>query len=143
MSNDMLQNIEYLREKANVSYEEAAQLLEQFDGNVMSAIVELERQGRLFSQGSDGNAQTGSAEQWQKDANEAKAKAESFFQKMSKTHVVITKKGKNGEREAIADVSAPIAAGVTLFAPYVTLATAAIGFISGYQVNVEQPDDEK
>lgn len=142
MNNDMLENIEYLREKADVTYEEAAQLLEQFDGNVMSAIVALEKQGRLFSQTASGYTQQSCDEPWQKEVHEAKSKASSFFQKMGKTHVIISKKGENGKTETIANVSAPIAAGVTIFAPYVTLAATAIGFASGYQVKIEKHDEE-
>lgn len=138
MNNDMLQNIEYLREKANVSYEEAGQLLEQFDGNVMSAIVELEKRGRLYSQKASGNAQSENAEKWQKEANEAKNKASSFFKEVGKTRLVIEKRRGDGEMETIANVSAPLAAGVTIFAPYITLAATAVGLASGYQVKVEK-----
>lgn len=142
-NNDMLQSIDYLREKANVSYEEAVKLLERFDGNVMSAIVELERRGLLYSQHTSGHAQPDGTEQWQRDVDEAKNKAASFIQKAVKTRVVIEKKGDNGETETIANVSAPIAAGVTLFAPYVALAATAVGFATGYAVKLERPEDQK
>lgn len=143
MNNDMLQNIEYLRGKADVSYEEAMHLLERFDGNVMGALVELEKSGRLYTQRPFGNTQTDYTEQWQQDASEARNKASSFIKKASKTRVRIEKERENGEIETIANVSAPIAAGVTLFAPYVTLAATAIGIATGYRVKVDQPDDEK
>ena len=42
MNNEMIQNIEYLREKANVSYEEATELLENNNGDVMHAMIELD-----------------------------------------------------------------------------------------------------
>lgn len=139
-NNDMLQNIEYLREKASVSYEEAAQLLEQFDGSVMRAVVELEKRGRLYSQGASDYVQPGIADQWQRDVNEAKGKAASFIQKANKTHVIIEKKLDNGETDTIANVSALIAAGITIFAPYVTLAAIAFGYASGYHVKVKRAD---
>lgn len=143
MNNDMLQSIEYLREKADVSYEEAMRLLEKFDGNVMSAIVELEKNGRLYTQGPSTGSRSDCSDQWQKDANEARNKASSFMKKASKTRVIIGKKRENGEMETIANVSAPIAAGITICAPYVTLAATALGFASGYQVKVERPDDKE
>ncbi len=72
---DMLRNIEYLREKADVSYEEAQALLERFEGNVMRALVELEHQGRIYGQ----PQAEAHARQADPDFAAAKAKAASFW----------------------------------------------------------------
>src|ERR1035437_10303675 len=42
-----LESIEMLRERANVSYEEARAALEKFDGNIVEALIYLEKQDRL------------------------------------------------------------------------------------------------
>ncbi|MCI8477769.1 MAG: ubiquitin [Oscillospiraceae bacterium] len=42
-----LEQVEQLREKADISYEEAKALLEQTDGNLLDALILLERQGRM------------------------------------------------------------------------------------------------
>ncbi len=42
-----LEQIEKLRERANVSYDEAKQALEAADGDVLEALISLERQGRV------------------------------------------------------------------------------------------------
>lgn len=141
MNNDMLQAIEYLRERADVSYEEATRLLEESGGDVMRAIVEMEKQGRLYSQQVSGNAQTDRGAQWEAEAQEAKGKAASFFQKAVKSRVIIEKKREDGEMETVANVSAPVAAGITIFAPYITLAATAIGIATGFQVKVEKPEN--
>ena len=39
--------IDKLRERANIGYEEADQLLEQTNGNLMEALIILEKQGRI------------------------------------------------------------------------------------------------
>ncbi|MBO7711104.1 MAG: hypothetical protein J6S83_11590 [Lachnospiraceae bacterium] len=44
---DKLEKIERLRERANVSYEEAREALEQADGDLLDAIVLLEKQGKV------------------------------------------------------------------------------------------------
>ena len=44
---EMMEKVERLREKANVSYEEAKAALEQTGGELLDAIVLLERQGKV------------------------------------------------------------------------------------------------
>ena len=46
---DKLEKIERLRERANVSYEEAKNALESADGDLLDAIVLLEKQGKVNS----------------------------------------------------------------------------------------------
>ena len=46
---EMIEKVERLREKANVSYEEAKEALEQSGGDLLDAIVLLERQGKSKS----------------------------------------------------------------------------------------------
>lgn len=46
-----LEQVERLREKADISYEEAKALLEQTGGDLLDALILLERQGRLDGQG--------------------------------------------------------------------------------------------
>ena len=44
---EMLEKVERLREKANVTYEEAKAALEQTGGDLLDAMVLLERQGKV------------------------------------------------------------------------------------------------
>ena len=44
---EMFEKVEYLRNKADISYEEAVQLLERYDGDLTRALIELERSGRI------------------------------------------------------------------------------------------------
>ena len=139
MNDQNLQNIDYLREKANLSYEEAVALLEKNGGDVTRALIELEQQGRIPSQftGSENKQSTHC------DAQEAKAKATSFFKKACQTRLVVERNRENGEKDTVANLSAPFVAGVTIFAPYITLASAALTLISGYQVKVRKEDPDK
>lgn len=44
---DLLEKVEYLRDKADIGYEEALTLLERFDGDMTRILIELERSNRL------------------------------------------------------------------------------------------------
>lgn len=49
-----LEQVEKLRERANVSYEEAKAVLERHDGDLLESLIELERQGRSDTAGQGG-----------------------------------------------------------------------------------------
>ena len=91
-NNDMLANIEYLREKANVSYEEAEQLLEAHNGNVMRVLVELEHQGRVFSKEGTAAEPKQNWSQYDQKHNDGMRKMKSFVQKAIQTRLVVEKK---------------------------------------------------
>lgn len=139
MNDDMLRNIEYLREKADVSYEEAERLLERFDGNVMRVLVELERQGRIFDQAPPEQGRTTHTTQQQRDQqkNEAGEKAKRAINNAFRHHVVV-ESGKGEDKKTIADLSAPFVVGASIFAPHVAIASAALMFISGYRVKIKR-----
>lgn len=150
MNDDMLRNIEYLREKADVSYEEAATLLERFDGNVMRVLVELERQGRVYSQA--GAGETASPQQEPDPtphaaANEAKEKATSFINKAFEHRLVVERENKEGGKETVANLNVPFFLGATVVAPHLMIASAALTFVCGYRVKLKRekadvvPDD--
>lgn len=47
MGNYTIEQVDYLREKADVSYEEAVALLEQYQGDLTRCLIDLERKGRI------------------------------------------------------------------------------------------------
>ena len=60
---EMLEKVERLREKANISYEEAKAILEQTNGDLLDAIVLLEQQGKAKTAGQGGTYSTSYEEQ--------------------------------------------------------------------------------
>lgn len=138
---EMLENIEYLRERANVTYEEAELLLNQFDGNVMRVLVELEHQGRVYGQAHNDGDTTGSANQDSDPVDDGMKKAKSFFENAMKTHLVIEK--NTGDKQTkVADLPAPLAVVGALAAPWLAVAAAGLGFATGYTAKVEKAKDE-
>lgn len=132
MADDMLQKAVYLRERADVTYEEAMQLLEKNNGDVIACLVELEKQGRVYG------GERAHMNHNDSCAHEAKDKITSFFKEACKTRIVIEKRKENGDRETIANLSAPVAAGITIAAPYLTLAAGVIALATGHQVKVKK-----
>ena len=51
MKNYEIEQIDYLRDKAGLTYEEAIGLLEKHDGDLARCVVELEREGRIRPEG--------------------------------------------------------------------------------------------
>jgi len=135
MTDDMLQKAVYLRERADVTYEEATQLLTKNDGDVVACLVELEKQGRVY-EGDHAKMQNNNY-----CAQETKEKVTSFFKEACKTRIVIEKRKDNGDRETIANLSAPVAAGITILAPYLTLAGGVIALATGHSVKVKKENE--
>jgi len=137
MSGDMLEKADYLRERANVTYEDAKQLLEKNNGDVVASLVELEKQGRVYARQSDGREHE-SMHYCHHDVQEAKNKAAIFFKDACKTRIVIEKHNGNGEKETVANVSAPIAACITVVAPYLSLAAGVFALATGHQFKIKK-----
>ncbi|MBR2257933.1 MAG: hypothetical protein IJ899_11545 [Blautia sp.] len=47
MDMDMMNKVEMLREKANITYEEAKRVLDEADGDLLEAMILLERRGKV------------------------------------------------------------------------------------------------
>ncbi len=141
MSGDMLEKADYLRERANVTYEEAMQLLEKNGGDVVASLVELEKQGRIYERQADGRERA-NMHDCHHDAQEAKKKAATFFKDACKTRIVIEKQNGSGEKETVANVSAPVAACITVVAPYLSLAAGAIALATGHQFKIKKENGE-
>jgi translation elongation factor EF-Ts len=141
MNRDILEKADYLRERANVTYEEAMQLLEQNNGDVAASLVELEKQGRVYAQKSDGRERD-KMHYCHQDVQEAKEKAANFFKDACKTRIVIEKQNGNGEKETVANVSAPVAAVITVVAPYLSLAAGVFALATGHQFKIKKENGE-
>lgn len=139
MNNDMLANIEYLREKADVSYEEAERLLNAHDGNVMRALVDLEHQGRVYAQSPlEGEHEPKQAQPNWED-HESVKKAKSFLKRAFQMRLVIEKK-TGDTAKMIACVPVPFAVITVLVAPWLAVGTAAVVFATGHNARVERDD---
>ena len=140
MNNQNLQDIEYLRQRANITYEEAATLLEHNDGSVIRVLMVLEQQGRLYSQPQETTPPDNKPEDWKHDAQEAGEKAKTFARKIFNSRLVI-EKSKANEKSTVVNLSMPLAIGAAIIAPYMAVISAAAAAVTGCSIKVEEKQD--
>ncbi|GHV26510.1 hypothetical protein FACS18948_2340 [Clostridia bacterium] len=131
MNNELFEKVEYLRDNADIGYEESAALLERFDGDITKAIIELERTHRVYgSADRNENPWDNVFTRGKEQHNKHDHNADSWFKKLLKTNIQVTRDDEN-----VADVPAiaPIIAAVCL--PQITLAGAIIGGLAGYRLH--------
>ena len=105
----MFEKVNKLRERANVSYEEAKNALERANGDILDAMIILEREGRTNPQGNvmfstNGTENNGSAVNDNVKARKENAggngrtfgdKIKELFRKSMVNYLVISRNGKN------------------------------------------------
>ena len=131
-----IEDIELLRKKSGLSYQEAVALLDYHNGNLARALIDLEKSGRLKN-----------VEQTEKEGtrnmndagkkNETKEKALNLLQKLYRSRVKI-RKGDTG----IVNVSVLYAALCLLLAPHMTIAGIIVSMILGYQFSFSGMDPD-
>jgi len=84
MNSYTIEDIEIIRRKSGISYEEAVNLLEYHNGNLAKALVDLERSGRIKP---ENEQQASHAHQ----SSEGKRKAKSFFNRLFCIRVLVKK----------------------------------------------------
>lgn len=139
---EMLANIEYLRERADVSYEEAQTLLERYDGNVMRALIELEHQGRVYGQEPTGETEKDDWKHAEAEINDGWKKAKSFADKAMQTRLIVEKK-KDDKTEMIANVPVPFAVLTAIAAPWLAIGALGVGFVTGHTARIEKEKTEE
>lgn len=118
-----LETIEILRERANVSYEEARAALEKCDGNIVEALIYLEKQDRLKPPPQDAGSQTGF---W--------ATLNKYLRTGNETKFVVSKDGRT-----VLDLSLTIVILVTLILPPLTLIGLLAAIFTDHKIRMEKP----
>lgn len=140
---DHLEMVEKLREKANVSYEEATQALEACDWDLLDALLMLESEGRLHEmEDAAYSTRTEQAEE-QPKAERRKNREDGLFSTLFRGLGNLIKKGnavsvqikKNNEVR----VSLPLTAVVValLFMFWWMLIAAVVAMIFGYRYSIQ------
>lgn len=130
-----IEDIELLRKKSGLSYQEAVALLDYHNGNLARALIDLERSGRLKEDNSEKEGKRIMSETGKK--NETKDKALGFLQKLYRSRVKIRK----GDT-SIVNVSVLFAGLCLLLAPHMTIAGVIVSMILGYQFSFTGMDPD-
>lgn len=146
---DHIEMVEKLRQKANVSYEEAKSALERNNWDLLDAMIELEKQGRInadaatYDTASDAKSETyqpvnatASAKEKHSGWNNFTAWCRALFSKIWRNSFVVT--NKNGEKM----VEAPILILIVLaiFCFWILIPLLVIGLFFGMRYSFAGPD---
>ena len=131
-----IEDIEMLRRKSGLSYQEAVALLDYHSGSLARALIDLEKHGRLREENNDGKEGKMTMDRNEKK-NETKEKTLNLLQKLYRTRVKI-RKGDTG----IFNVSVLFAGLCLLFAPHMTIAGIIVSLILGYQFSFTSMDPD-
>lgn len=131
-----IEDIEILRQKSGISYQEAVALLDYHNGSLARALIDLEKNDRLKE---DTNTQKEGTRTMNGhiNTNDTKGKAIGILQKIYRSRVKIRK----GET-SIANVSVLFAGLCLLFAPHMTIAGIIASMLLGYQFSFSGMDPE-
>ncbi len=136
MATYTVEQIEYLRAKAYVSYEEALELLDRYGGDLTRCLVDLERRGRLKPQAGAQRA----GERTRKARGEGRefprggergTDWQGILSTFLHTNLLVTRSG-----ETVANLPVLYVLLVFLFAPHVMIPSVLLLFVFGCRINL-------
>ena len=131
-----IEDIELLRRKSGLSYQEAVALLDYHSGSVARALIDLEKHGRLNPY--ENNEKEGNNHMNENTKKgETKEKALNLLQKLYRSRVKIRKGDTN-----IFNVSVIFAVLCLFLAPHMTIAGIILSIILGYQFSFTGMDPD-
>ena len=119
-----IEEVELLRKRGGMTYEEAVALLEYHNGNLAKALIDLEKNGKLREDRKCTGCQT-----------DAKRKVQGFFRRMYRNRVKIHK-----GNTTIANISVLYGVPCLLCAPHMTVFGIIAAMILGYRFSFSQMD---
>ncbi|MBR2661301.1 MAG: DUF4342 domain-containing protein [Clostridiales bacterium] len=131
-----IEDIELLRKKSGLSYQEAVALLDYHSGSLARALIDLEKHGKLKNE--ENNMKEGTRNMnGNTKKSETKEKALNFLQKLYRSRVKIRKGDTN-----IFNVSVLFAGLCLILAPHMTIAGIIVSMILGYQFSFTGMDPD-
>ena len=131
-----IEDIELLRQKSGLSYQEAVALLDYHSGSLARALIDLEKHGKLKNEENTEKEGTRHMNGNNKKG-ETKEKALNLLQKLYRSRVKIRKGDTN-----IFNVSVLFAGLCLLLAPHMTIAGIIVSMILGYQFSFTGMDPD-
>lgn len=110
-----LEKIDELKKRANVSYADAKEALEQCNGDLVEALIYLETQNKIKP---EQNASCGIL-----------AKCKNLIKKGNNTRFVITK-----QERTVLDLSVTVSVVITVFASYIVMPVLLLALFTGHRM---------
>ena len=124
MSNFTMQDIEVIRRKSGISYNEAVSLLKYHNGSLSQALLDLEKNGRILEHDA------------QNDENR-KEKHKNFFQLLYRFRLKIKK-----DDITIVNLSVLFLVFAVLFSPWVVIIGLLCALVLGYRIRLDSKSRE-
>ena len=137
MASYTIEDIELLRKKSGMTYQEAVALLDYHDGNLARALIDLEKNGRLKEEPHMDNGSRMNSGNNGDRHGETKQKALGILQKLYRSRVKV-QKGKT----PIVNFSVLWGALCLILAPHMTIFGFILSLILGYQFSFTKLDED-
>lgn len=121
-----IEDVEILRKKSGISYEEAVNLLEYHNGNLARALVDLERNGRI-------NPKAAQKAEQKHHHSEAGAKASNIFTKLFRFRVLV----KKGD-VTIVNLSVLFTLVASIISPHLLFLSLLLILVLGYRITFDR-----
>ena len=132
MASYSVEDIDIIRRKSGLSYQEAVSMLDYHNGDVVRVLIDLEKKGKLKEDGKMENVQKSFTE------GKSRSKFVNFIQKLYRIRMKVQK----GET-VIANLSVLyVGLAVILFSPHLAILSLILGLLLGYRITVDQNDPE-
>lgn len=127
MASYTIEDIELIRRKSGISYQEAVALLDYHNGNVARALIDLERNGRILPESEQRKAE--------KQENKGKKGIMGLVQKLYRMRVKVQKGSAT-----VANLSCLFVLGAFLMSPWTVIISLILSAILGYKVSYVKND---
>lgn len=131
MASYTIEDIELIRRKSGISYQEAVALLDYHNGNVARALVDLERNGRIKNENAQPKRESASS------GHKGRSGLVNFFTRLYQFRLKVKK-----ENIVITNVSLLFALLALLISPHLLLISAIIILVLGYKVSFDKKDSD-
>lgn len=147
MGSYTVEQVEFLRQRADITYEEALEVLERCNGDLTRCLVDLERRGKIRKTGANAAPKTARANTTYRRAGAQEGSSLSaLIKKLVRMHLVVTKENnKNGQKTTDTCLDLPVLflIIVALCAPHLALICVVLMFVFGMKIRVENNEGEK
>lgn len=130
-----LEDIELIRSKSGISYQEAVALLDYHNGNVARALIDLEKNGRLRKNQNENNRSAEGTFQIRTD-NGIGGKIVDLFRKLYYFRFLVSK-----DNNTIANFSLLFCIASVIFAPRLCILGIVVSLLLGYRFSFNKKDE--
>ena len=128
-----IEDIELIRRKSGISYQEAVALLDYHNGNIARALVDLERNGRIQEKAEAPKNQKGANTHFNVEIN--KSNVMEWIHKCFRARVKVRR-----EETVILNISTIFAVLALLLSPHIVIIGAIIALVLGYKFSFDKHD---